>query len=901
MYGKLRGKLKNRIFGTISSIIIYTVIWLLCVAIILFIFNSHNKTFLWAADGGDGVYQHFVSFQYLCEYLQDLIQNGQGKGLFNFTLGQGMDILTTLNSYDFTDPISVLCALLFPLSEVSRYTLMIFIKLYLIGISFIFYCHVVEYDNVPAVTAGAVAYCFSGAVLYTFARHPNFINWAYLFPFLLGGVELYFRKVKKLPIILFVFWNVITSYYTFYMNVLLVVIYVVIQVICKVVKDKKLATLRTELIKCLKLLGVCFIGVLLSAFVLFPTIYAYLHNNRIGEITGYTSSMLHYNLGYYVQMFLDLFAPYSGQYNGYIGFNVVLIIPIIFIFTKKKQHTTEKSLLVFSLLMLCIPAVGLILNGLGYVTNRWTYVLPFYASIILVAVFADLKEMSVRDQIVVFLVAAGYMILSFILMSQYSDVLYFAAVVMMLLVVVIAAFVIHFRFSHCEPVLLSLVIFGACFEVVFTFSEIGGDYVDTFLDASDIESSYTDYSSAMAADLDEGSFYRVEMEEDRTNVNGYNHVNGTGFWWSMVPQDTMDYYTKLALSSVPQNCYVFGLDGRTGLMELASVKYYTRPAEEDGLIPYGYEEIPSSDDRYQIYENQLALPIGYTYTDYISASDYAEMNGVEKEQALLQGVVLEEPLEGFPEINVISDYKALDYEITQETGLTWDDDRFEVVDSDGELEISVVIPGNYEIYLYLVGTELDEQVERMTLRATRVSGESSVSGSAQVTSRSFSWAEFQDDVAINLGCGLEGENTITLKFNKQGILYCNEMQILAVPMSAYEECADKLGECVLENVEMGDDKISGTISLPEERILQLSVPYSEGWKAYVDGEEVTVLKSDVMYMAIPLSSGDHVVEFCYETPYLRLGVIASVVTVVLFAVYEILQYRKRLKRAREDT
>ncbi len=908
MHLKLQEGIKQLTKRTIGIVIIYTVLWGILAGFILFIFNKNGKSFLWVSDG---LYQHFASFGYLCDYLGDLIRNFHFDGFFNFTLGQGMDILTTLNSYDFTDPVSIFCAFIIPLSRVGRYTLMIFIKLYLIGISFLFYCHVTDRDKGMATVTGAIAYVFCGAVLFTLARHPNYINWAYFLPFLLGGVELYFREKEKLPLILFVFLNLITSYYTFYMNVILVAVYVLVHVICRVAKEKNWDVLREEFIKCLKLVGVCSIGVLLSAFILFPTIYAYMNNTRIGELTGYTASAFIYDEAFYKKTFEDLFTPFldSGYYST-IGFNIVLIIPIILIFTKRKRYTAMKALFLVSVAMLGIPLIGRIMNGFGYASNRWAYALPFYASVIFVILFDDIKAMSEKEQAIVLLTVIVYVTLCFLHTETNEKILKISTMIMVVAVVVIVSIAIRYKYPSIEPLLIMLVFLCAGFSVYFTYSGQGGNYVSQYQDSTEVYSGYTNVSSTASVGLDvSDDFYRTEMQETRTNVNGKNKVNGTGFWWSTVSSDMMDYYIDLAEDSVIANCNARGLDGRTGLLELASVKYYTKPAEEgglDGLIPYGYQEILSDDAQYQVFENTNALPIGYTYTGYVPSSEYDNMNGIEKEQALLQGAVLDQDLEGFTQTDPQFDYMVLDYTVSSMEGITWEDNCIKPTDEAGngdgnrEINLLVNIPDDCEIYVYISGPEVGpEETDRLTVTVTRSSDSCSISKNTQLSNTAYEWAPMQDDVAFNLGSGYAGINTITLSFDKADTLNFDDLQIIAVPMTTYEKYAQALGEYVLEDVTVGTDEIDGTITVPSERILQFSVPYSDGWTAYVDGEEVSIMKSDVMYMAIPISAGTHSVELRYETPYLRIGVAVTLATAVLYAAYEIIQYKRKHRTVKE--
>src|SRR5699024_6797578 len=43
-----------------------------------------------------------------------------------------------------------------------------------------------------------------------------------------------------------------------------------------------------------------------------------------------------------------------------------------------------------------------------------------------------------------------------------------------------------------------------------------------------------------------------------------------------------------------------------------------------------------------VYENDCWLPLGYTYDRWISREEYEELTVTEKQQALLQGIVLED-------------------------------------------------------------------------------------------------------------------------------------------------------------------------------------------------------------------------------------------------------------------
>jgi len=72
----------------------------------------------------------------------------------------------------------------------------------------------------------------------------------------------------------------------------------------------------------------------------------------------------------------------------------------------------------------------------------------------------------------------------------------------------------------------------------------------------------------------------------------------------------------------------------------------------------------------------------------------------------------------------------------------------------------------------------------------------------------------------------------------------------------------------------------------------MSIPYSKGWSAKVDGKAVKILRGNIMFMAIPLEAGYHEIEFTYCTPGLRLGCLLSLFSLALLTVH----IRRRRKK-----
>ena len=74
-----------------------------------------------------------------------------------------------------------------------------------------------------------------------------------------------------------------------------------------------------------------------------------------------------------------------------------------------------------------------------------------------------------------------------------------------------------------------------------------------------------------------------------------------------------------------------------------------REAEAKENIPWGYElvceqdmEVEGKNRTVQLYRNINALPLMYAYSGYVLEDEYDQLKPYEKEQAMMQGIVLED-------------------------------------------------------------------------------------------------------------------------------------------------------------------------------------------------------------------------------------------------------------------
>ncbi len=82
-----------------------------------------------------------------------------------------------------------------------------------------------------------------------------------------------------------------------------------------------------------------------------------------------------------------------------------------------------------------------------------------------------------------------------------------------------------------------------------------------------------------------------------------------------------------------------------------------------------------------------------------------------------------------------------------------------------------------------------------------------------------------------------------------------------------------------------------------DKLLVITAPYEDGWKAYVDGQEVCIEAYQDALLSIPLTAGSHKIELCFTPPGWKAGLLASAAGVVLFAVVSVVLVKKKKESA----
>ena len=374
--------------------------------------------------------------------------------------------------------------------------------------------------------------------------------------------------------------------------------------------------------------------------------------------------------------------------------------------------------------------------------------------------------------------------------------------------------------------------------------------------------------------------------------------NGIVYYSSTLSKSMIDFYREMGLSSWSL-VRVKGFDARGFLDTLACVKYQVPESDSDSEIPYGYEkvkEVLRDDVYYTICENQNVLPLGYCYDKVLSWENMEKLDTAQRQEAMLQAAIVEN--ETVQDQNYMMDTSELTISgqkvpiqrIECSDGVTFDGKEIKVKKKNAEMTIWFDGLDDSETYINLESLSMKN--------ASKVwfyfdADEGSYDISYYYHGDYNTYATGQEDYLFNLGYAEKGKTYCTIRFGKKCTMTVDDISVYCQPMEKLTEYVQQRKAASLENVTEEMNSVSGTIDTEKDQLLVLSIPYQNGWSAYVDREKVPIRKVNIMYIGLDLKAGTHTVELHYEMPGIRISIVISVVSFGIFVAALMIRRKKR--------
>ena len=844
----------------------YTFIYTLLISIIVGTFYINGKSII--AFNGDGFREHFQTLVYYSSVLKETARNIFVNQNFvipqvDFVIGEGNDILQTMHFLEIGDPLYALSVFVSKEKMHYFFDVVSLLKIYLSGVAFIFLCKNTGKNNITGILAGAISYSFSGFVITNLTTHPFIITPMIFLPLIIVGVEKVLKNEKPYVLTISVFLASLTNLYFFYMIVILVIVYSIVRVIILKVKFSKLIQIGVY----------SFIGVLLAGVIVAPMFYALITNSRVSiERSNPTT----YPLSHFTYLFTNFVVNNYQQCFG--GFGILSLFAVV-IMVKKHNNKLLLVLSCITLLFLSFPIFARMFNAFTYETERWLFGVNLLVCYLIVEYFKDIFDIK-NNWLLLTTVTVIYFVIC--IYSNRGDLLYYLANL-----IVTVCFVLFIRLVKIKQLKNLATIGITMFCIVFSFIFIYSPrWYNLIWKGTDFEVFETVFNRTAAAidSIEDNGFYRYSGDSLYDDESVVGKHSSTQFYWSVSSNYVSEFRNNVGLSDHSSINYS-NYDDRYSLMSLGSIKYFVMD-DDDKIIPYGYKYL-KAENGYDIYKNNNEVPLIYGYTKYMSKDEWLKLDIVKRNEALLNSAIIESDSNIVSKaVNEYSGY-TIDYKVSNIKDLDFTKDTIVINNKSAELDLEVNSDDVGEYYFVITGLE--------SYTSSNFEISSSNSQTKYLFYKASNHPRYSDrhNFIINLGYNAGFNDKIHIVFPDTGKFSYSRIQVVCQPLDKEIDAYNKLKNVDIKNFDVTTNNIKSSISINENEIICLAVPYSKGWKAYVNGQEKKLLNVNGQYMGLELEKGTYELKFEYSTPLLKEGFIISIVTLIGICTYLVIRKKKK--------
>lgn len=893
---------------------VYTLMFLLMCIVAFLPFFTEGKSFVWGAGVEDGLSQHFSALTYYGEALREFFRNllaGHPKlVMWNMSLGYGADILSTLNYYAIGDPLNLLYGFVSPKNTETMYDFMILLRMYLAGITFIMYARKMKKRSYGTVI-GALVYVFSGFCFRLGLRHPFFINPMIYFPLLCLGIEKIYQRERPYVFIFAVCVSAMSNYYFLYMLTIFAVIYAWIR-FYKYTEENKMKNLFLTILK----FGIYYtLGIAMAAVILLPSVIGFLGNGRYGNGVDWKSLIVY--PGKYYLLFIENFIGYgnmgSNTNAGYLP--IVGIVVLFTLFSQRMKHKKYRAAFIASIIALILPIFGYAFNGFSYANNRWAFALSFIVALLTAEMYPRLFVMSKRQQIGIGAGIIIYTVFCIIVNASGEEILknkgimaacgLIAVFYILLLIFQRLGYDTQKRIVRVSMAILLLISVGV--HGYYRFDPKEYAYTQEFMDQGQAYRTLKEDNIRMLSKVNDPSVYRVHAEGYRyKNYGLINHLNTISGYYSITAKcvtDTIKGYDTLGMQYADK---YKGVDQRLGLLSLAGVKYITvahnsqvaKDVSSKGDVPYGVEK-QSKKGNITLYKNKYALPFAYAYDSYMTEQQYEQLNGIGKEQAMLAQVILNQhPAD--KEIQHNEQRKDPDIQT-----ISLPETRISSPKGKKYADITVPVEKDKETYLYFKNLVYhgkkngDDNFILTGRKGTKgiLVTQNDVQQKIHIQSTFNPYYFGRKDYIVKINHQTsKAKEKVRLNFLSPGEYEFDDISLITVPKKDVLARLKERKENSMKQIQYEGNHFRGVYHAKKDQILCVTIPYSKGWKATVNGNRIKIYKANGMFMGIIMKKGTQSVKLDYETPGLKIGAWISLAAWIGLGIYGLYfeKYRKKL-------
>ncbi|MFC4323767.1 YfhO family protein [Litchfieldia salsa] len=718
-----------------------------------------------------------------------------------------------------------------------------------------YYFRYLRISSVPAFV-GAVVYSTS-IIYFRHVTYWEFFADAMIFlPLLLIGIERIMREGKVAVFLVAVSLSFFDNFYFAYVNFLLMGIYILFRWMIPLSEGE---LKKSKQIKLYLINGVT--GFLIGGVVFVPSVYGFLNNYR-------PSFEDHIPVFEFVDNIL---------LNGRVVYIPVFVLLSLFLFTfyKNKLFRFFAVTTMILIVMHFSPLVGSVFNGFSAPQYRWEYFLALTAGGLTAATLPKLLLLKKKQLVLpIFLTTSLYFLfyrfdpkLNF---KEFSDgYLAITAIFTILFVVVL----IMFKNQRIEVVMSFLIILTSIINANF-FQENRLTNTGTEFRVSKEYMMSDEYNGAdqqelvrMLTEQEKDPLARIDwMVPLRNNTPIVQKFKGTSVYSSILNKELLLFYLQdLEIDMKRESVSRYGSFGdRANLSSLFMGKYFIAK-RDDKAVPYGYREILSSGD-YVAYENDHLLPFIRTTNTIFQENDLKNTSPLAKEQAMLEGIVLEEENsnEDIPKSENLIEYTRI-----EKVNSSYEKGVLKIKEEEGGIDLVVnhLNPSAKDYYLKFYFEGLSNK-EEFFLKVNEYITVRKEVGSIYRTN--------VNEIVVRI----KANERISIRLPK-GSYHLRDFELYEETYEVLERVKEKSKKEPFTHVTWSGNRLSFTYQNDHNKqYAAIPLPYEKGWRLSVNGEPRKILKANYAFTGIELIDGENQVEFVYYPPFFFPLLFISVLTII---------------------
>ena len=391
------------------------------------------------------------------------------------------------------------------------------------------------------------------------------------------------------------------------------------------------------------------------------------------------------------------------------------------------------------------------------------------------------------------------------------------------------------------------------------------------------EKEYEKYDFGLRQTIDQvkqadNGFFRMDNTEPYTKNEAYQFsFNGITTYQAFIDQKAQGLINKFGYRMAAVSTR-YGFGSTVGTDSFLGIKYLFN---QSGNLNKPYPQVLKTTDHF-VFQNPYVLPVGFAVSERMLVSEIDTYDPF-----LMMNNLYNDSVENYE--NVI--YKKAEISATSYNNVRYDErlgkNYYFIQDEEQEASIVWQIKPQENRMLYANFPTIDFTDAELYVNDQFITECLDVSLKAHSI---IPIGKFQDGGTIPVKMVLKKPYVVF----REALFYFEDISVL-------QERTEALNESGADLQKITSSHLKGTIDvISDHRYLFFTIPYSTGWKIWIDDQITEATEVVDHLMAVPVSVGNHTIELRYTPPGFVAGSIISCISLIFFLVFLLIQKKKTL-------